>query len=469
MRRLTGFDAQFVYDDGPTEPQSTLKLAFLGPAASARCSGEALRRELAARLPALPPLRWRTLRVPADLHHPVWVDDPALDLDAHIRRVGVPAPGGRRELCALVSEIASHPLDPTRPLWELWLLEGYHGDRSVAVLKLSHALADGAASRLLVERLWSDEVPPAAAPPAPPLPGRAALLRAAARDGARSVCLELPELVRAALAARRRIRAEGGRRRGRGPSPFDRPRTPFSGPLSRRRAFAFSTVPLGVAREVRRALGCTLNDVVVATVAGGVRRALLEQGALPGLPTLGAMPVSIRRPEEAEAFGNRVTTRLFELPTQIADPLERVRAAAAAAAEVKREVALREGAHLEEWLSHVPPVAHKLAGRLMRAIVRLAPRLPGCIVVSNVPGPRWPLRAFGEEIENFVSVGHLKYAAGLNATAWSYGDHLNFGLYACADAHPRLDRVADHVAAAFAELERAVARAAERGRPEAAA
>jgi WS/DGAT/MGAT family acyltransferase len=469
MRRLTGFDAQFVYDDGPAEPQSTLKLAFLGPAASARCTGEALRRELAARLPALPPLRWRTLRVPADLHHPVWVDDPELELDAHVRRVGVPAPGGRRELCALVSEIASHPLDPTRPLWELWLLEGYLGDRVVAVLKLSHALADGAASRLLVERLWSDAPPEAAATPAARLPSRAALLAGAARDLLRGICLELPRLARAAVAARRRIRAAGGSRSGPRPSPFTTPRTPFAGPLSRRRGFAFTTVSLDVAREIRSALGCKLNDVVVATVAGGVRRYLLERGELPGLATLGAMPVSIRRPEEAETFGNRVTTRFFELPTQLADPLARLRAAAAAGAEVKREAALREGAHLEEWLSQAPPIALELASRLMRTLVRLAPHLPGVVVVSNVAGPRRPLRAFGEDVENFVSVGHLKWAAGLNVTVWSYGDKLNFGLYACAAAHPQLDRIADHIAASFEELAQAAAREAPRVEPGAAA
>jgi hypothetical protein len=146
-----------------------------------------------------------------------------------------------------------------------------------------------------------------------------------------------------------------------------------------------------------------------------------------------------------------------------------VRAAAAAGAEVKRAVALREGAHLEEWLSHSPPLVHKLAGRVMRALVRLAPALPCPVVVSNVPGPRWPLRAFGEDVENFVSVGHLKFAAALNVTAWSYGEKLNFGLYACAAAHPQLDRIADHIAAAFRELEQATAQAAARAAQEAAA
>jgi WS/DGAT/MGAT family acyltransferase len=464
VQRLTGFDAQFIYDDGPQEPQHTLKLAVLSPEASARCSREAMKDWIRARLPALPPLRWRALRVPFDLHHPVWVDDPALDLDWHVRRLGLPAPGGRAELCEVVSELAGQPLDPSRPLWEMWLLEGYEGGRVVALLKLSHALADGAASRLLMERLWSDAVAAtgrdAGAPAA--LPSRWRLLGGALRDLARDLGVELPKLLRAALRARRRVRA--ARARGELPeaarfSPLRTPPTPFAGALSRRRAFHFASLSLAGAREIRRAFGCTLNDVVLATAAGAVRRYLLDRGALPGLPTRGFMPASIR--SEGELWGNRITTRFLELPTQLADPVARLRAIVRETKRAKAELRLREGAQLEDFERVLPPLLPKLIALLVRTLVRLRPDFPGGVTVSNVPGPA-ALRAFDGKVENLVSVGHMKFAAGLNVTVWSYADRLNFALYACARAVPDLWRVAEHVGASFEELLEAAAHEAAR-------
>src|SRR5437867_1351899 len=153
---MSGFDAQFIYDEQPEEPQHTLKISFLSAAASAAWSFESARRDLARRIAAIEPLQWRAVRVPLDLHHPVWVADPDLDLDWHVRRTAVRAPGGRDELCEAISQILSVPLDPDRPLWELWWLEGYEGG-VVAVLKISHALADGAASRRLLELLHTPE------------------------------------------------------------------------------------------------------------------------------------------------------------------------------------------------------------------------------------------------------------------------------------------------------------------------
>src|SRR5512139_2060566 len=127
MRRMTGFDAQFVFDERSGEPQHTLKLAFLDARASAGFGVDAARRHVAARLAHLDPLRWCTARVPFDLHHPVWREGGTPDLGWHVRRAAIPAPAGRSELCEVVSQIASAPLDPRRPLWELWLLEGYEG------------------------------------------------------------------------------------------------------------------------------------------------------------------------------------------------------------------------------------------------------------------------------------------------------------------------------------------------------
>jgi WS/DGAT/MGAT family acyltransferase len=230
------------------------------------------------------------------------------------------------------------------------------------------------------------------------------------------------------------------------------PHHPIGGRLSRRRAFHFFSTPLDASKEVRRQLGGTINDVAVAAVVGGVRRWLLERGALPGVATRGFMPASIRRADEALVWGNRVTTRPLDLPTQIADPIARLRAIQHETARAKEELRLREGAHLEDWLRWLPPIAGKAISFLMRSYVRWAPILPGGVTVSNVQGPAEPLTGPWGVVENFVSVGHMKYMAGLNTTVWSYGGKLNFGFYACPRAVPDLPRLSSHVADAFEEL-----------------
>jgi len=463
MRRLSGYDAQFVYDERPTEPQHTLKVSIYSAEASARYSFDGARRELRARLAALPPLRWRAVRVPLDLYHPVWVEDPELDLGRHVQRLTLPAPGGRRELCDAISRIASRPLDPDRPLWEMWMLEGYEGGRIVSVLKMSHALADGGASRELLERLYSQHpVAEPAVEPEPlrgePLPSRWTLVRDALRDRVRDALVELPRLVRASLAARRRLRA--ARRSGALPEevslPLLRwPHTPFSGSLSRRRAFHFTSLPLDDAKRIRGILGCTVNDVVLATASGAVRRYLLARDALPSRPTLVYMPISIREEHERGTWGNHFTARPVPLPTQLACPLARLRAIARATTRVKAEVALRRGALFEQWMGRLPPFVLKLLSHTARTLAHVHPKGPGSLCVSSVPGPAERLHTLGGPIENFVSVGHMKYSAGLNVTVWSYADRLNFGLYACAKAVPDLWRISRYIEESFEELREA--------------
>src|SRR5262245_21465303 len=253
MLRMSGYDAQFIYDEEQrNEPQHTLKISFLGAHASRRFDLAAARRDLAARLPAVEPLQWRAIRVPFDLHHPVWVRVP-VDLTWHVRRMAVPAPGGHDELCEAISEIVSRPLDRDRPLWEQWWLEGYEGGL-VSVLKLSHALADGNASRRLLELVHGDG--PAADRVAfspEPLPTKRRLVADALRDRWRELRHELPRLARATRAATRRP-AEPG------PSALSLFRAaphPLSGPLSSRRAFHFFRVPLAGAQEIRSAFDVT--------------------------------------------------------------------------------------------------------------------------------------------------------------------------------------------------------------------
>lgn len=467
MHRLSGFDSLFIYDERPGETQHTLKVSIWSPEASAGHSLESTRRFVRSRLPLLPPLRWRALRVPLDLHHPVWVETPDLDLRHHVRSLSVPAPAGRDALCALISEIASQPLDPTRPLWELWMLEGYQGNRVVALLKLSHALADGGETRALLETLYGEhpvgEVREATEPlPSEPIPSAGRLVLDALRDRARDL-VKLGGVARASVGAWRRVRAA---RQQEGPVPqtsiFDSPTTPIRGPLSARRAFHFTTVSLAEAQEICRVFGCTVNDVVLATGAGALRRYLRHRGALPGLPLVGMILASIREEHERRTWGNRVSMRPLTLPTHLENPVARLRAASEAASRAKRDLALRRGADTEDWMRWLPPSVPKLFGRVMRAVVRLRPRMTPGVTVSNVRGPEKVLHAPGGPVENLISVGHVKYAKSLNVTVWSYAGQLNFGLYSCAEAIPDLPRLSGFVAESFEELLEAAARESTR-------
>ena len=461
MRRMTGFDALFLYDETPNEPQHTLKVAILGPSFAARSDWFACAKDVATRkLAQTPPFSWRAMRVPFGLHHPVWVEDGRIDADHHIRRLAIPSPGGRRELSETISELAAIPLDPTKPLWELWFLEGYEGGRVAAVLKISHALVDGSATKELLESLLGEAptapirtLPSATRTETAP-PSKRKLLAHAFRELGRDLFVEIPRLARATLAARRRLRSEGNVATP--PNPFRAPRNAFGGPLSRRRAFTFTTVSLDEAKRIKSAHDVTLNDVLIATVAGAARRYLDGRRDLPAEPILGSLTASIRDENERGVFGNRVTARFYKLPTHLADPVERLHRAHEEAAVAKQDVARRAGAHLELWLAAMPPIVLKLFGRLIRRVVRFT-RVSGGVVVSSVPGPRKPLYAGSTLVENFISVGHMKYVAGLNVTVWSYADKLNFAIYACREAVPDAWRIADAIDESFAELSRAAA------------
>lgn len=467
MHRMSGYDAAFIYDERPEEPQHTLKVAVWGPEASAAYSLEATRRFVRTRLPQLPPLRWRARRVPFDLYHPVWLDGPEPDLDHHVRARRLPDPGDREALCREISRIASRRLDPRRPLWEMWMLEGYRGDRVVAVLKMSHALADGAASRELLERLYSParaEEAASAARPADASPSRARLLRDALRDRLWHAVTVLPRLGRDTHRTRASLRRAPVARRyaGRRISLLSSPRTPFAGRPGPERSFHFASVPLADARAIRAEFGCTLNDVVLATAAGALHTYLRERRELPGLPTLAHMPASIRADDERDAFGNRITARTLSLPTHLADPVERLRAVSQLAGEAKEDLQRRHGANLEDWLRWLPPIASKGIGYAARLFVRMNPGFTGGVTISSVPGPRHALQAPGGPVEDIVSVGHVKYVAGLNVTAWSYRERLNFGLYACPRSVPDAARFSRQVSESFEALHKAATRSATR-------
>src|SRR5262249_24050370 len=412
VERLTGIDASFLYMETPTPHMHTIKVAVLEPAPDVDYSIERVKADLRERLHLLPPFRRRVIEVPLGLHHPLWIEDPAFDLDRHVRRAVVPSPGGSRELDRVISEIASVPLDRRRPLWELWLLEGLAGGRVAAVGKIHHAVADGVAVAGLLANVMAPDLSGLAEPEREArwmpeaVPSRARLLRDALRDHGGQV-RRLPALARRTL---HNVRAASRWRHAAAVTPplplRDVPPTSFNGSLTARRTFVSTALPLDQIGLVRRAFGVTLNDVLLALVAGTLRACL----------------------EAQRLRGNRLSNIFTSLCTDVADPVDRLHAIHDVTTSAKTLHDVLGADLFEAWMQYAPP---KLSSWWMHLYARLHVvnhhRPPVNVIVSCVPGPRAELGWPGGTLEAIYSVGPIIEGTALNFTAWSYADRPSVG------------------------------------------
>ena len=464
MERLSGIDAGFLYMETSTLHMHTIKVAVLDIAPGADYSVAGIRRAMAERMHLLPPFRRRVVEVPFGIHHPVWIEDPDFNLDHHLRRAVAAHPGGQGELDAVVSQIASVPLDRRHPLWELWIVEGLAEGRVAAVAKIHHALADGVAVAELLANVMSPD--PAAVTPPPPqawspdrLSSRAELLRQAARERLRLV-RSLPALAWTTL---RGVRAASRQRRAAALKPplpmLNVPRTSFNGTLTFRRQFVSTSLPLDDIKVIRRALGVTVNDVLLGLVASSLRRYLAARGETPRRPLVAEVPVSTDRAGDPRRLaGNRVANIFTSLCTDIDDPVERLRRIHEHM-QTGKELNQALGPDLfRQWTEHTPP---RIFAWLVRQYVRLhiadLHPPPINVIVSSVPGPRQSLYWAEGHLHQLYSVGPLVESVALNVTAWSYVDRLNVGLLCCPDRLADLHQVADGLHRALGELLEAVA------------
>jgi diacylglycerol O-acyltransferase len=441
MQRLSGQDAFFLYRETPTAHQHTLKLAVYEPPAPLPSYAE-IKAGIARHLHLMAPLRRRLVWVPLGLHHPVWIEDPDFDLDFHVRRVGVPSPGGPRELDEMVSEIASHALDRAHPLWELWVLEGIAGGRQAAVLKLHHAVADGVVAATLIERT---AVRSAAAETPPPerawqperVPPRWRLVGDALWDLLRGL-VRLPAMLATTVRGLRGLVAARRAAQIAAPLAYDTPDTPFNKALRARRVFATTSLSLDECRRVKAAFGITLNDVVLALCGGSLRRWLTERGSEPTRPLIASIPVAADESGDApRLYGNRVAYFQTALRIDLADPIERLLATRAVTLEAKRELEIVGRGTAPDWMEYLPAVPYTIVKRL-QSYFRLADLYPSPsnLVVSNVSGPREPLYWSGSRLVELYSVGPLSEGIGLNLTVWSYCDRMYCALLACHEQVP---------------------------------
>jgi len=426
MRRLNGVDALLLYTEAPEIHMHTLKIGILDVSElDGGFTFELFRRVAEPRLLALAPLRYQLVDIPLKLHHPMWVENPGIDFDHHVRRVSMPAPGGRRELDQLIGEIAGTPLDRDRPLWEMYVAEGLAGDRVAIIHKVHHVLADGVASANQLG--WAIQAEP------PEFPAKAihtaarertksGLMVAAGRDHARQI-RRLPKLLADTASGVSRVRRRV-KERGTHPelaSNFAPPPTFINHVVTPARRFATAPLALADVKETAKALGVTINDVVLTTVAGALRELLLKYDGAAETPLIAGVPVSYGDPDRLA--GNEFTYMTPSLAVHVDDPLERLRLTATATAIAKENNELLGPGLIPSWLNFLPPAMAPPAFRWQSK--RMESSMIFNLTVSNVPGPRERGSFGGAVISEIYSVGPLVAGSGMNVTVWSYVDQLN--------------------------------------------
>ena len=481
MKQLTGLDATFLYMETPSTYGHVSGLSIYDRPSPDFDPLQAWRDQIERRLHLLEPLTRRLRNVPFNLDHPFWIEDPDFDLDFHVRHTAVPPPGGDEQVQDLVARIIARPLDRARPLWESYVIDGLAGDRFGILTKIHHATVDGASGVELLTIMLDtspsgDEVPPPDPTPrqAEPVPSDAEVLGRAARTlvrkpgrflvlGARTMrslgeASRNPVLQASGQQLRDGLRGPLGtvlnlgrsrpeeRDEAPQPLPHNAPSTIFNASISPHRSFAYRSVSMDAIKAIKGAIGCTVNDVVMAVCAGGLRTYLERRDALPDGPMVAMVPVSIRTGEEVERWSNRVSAIFADLPTDEPDPLQRIR-------KVNNAMALAKGLHdalpadqLTEFADFPPPAVFARASR-MATRFQLGNRttMPVNITISNVPGPREPLYMAGAKLAHYVPVSTVVEGQGLNITVQSYCDTLDFGLVGCARLVPDIGVLLDDI------------------------
>jgi len=416
-----------------------------------------LRAAIEARLHRVPRFRQRVASVPGE-GHPVWIDDDRFNIAYHVRHTALPRPGDADALKRVTGRIMSQQLDRGKPLWEMWFIEGLEDDRFALISKTHHCMIDGVAGAELMSVLL-DLSPDATVPPPRPWTPRpapsGALLLADAVMRRIAQPIGALQALRGAIAQPREAVAQigeaaGGVRDALAPSfrsASDTPLNVETGPHRR-----FETVEHRVAdfKAVKDALGGTLNDVVLATVAGALRAFFLDRGLrIQELEVRAMVPVSVRPKGDGGALGNQITQMVAPLPVGLSDPIERLKAVRETMGNLKESKQALGGRVLTaigEWT--VPNV-------LVQAVRMTVRSRPYNLVVTNVPGPQIPLYLLGARMRDTHPVAPLTPGQSLNIALFSYDGGLYWGLNACYDAVPDLDVLAGHLRESFSELQRA--------------
>jgi len=453
-------DATFLYTETPAAHMHVTGVSVFDPTTVPDgYDFEKVKELVRNRLQLLPPFRRRLAEIPFGLHHPLWIEDPDFDLDFHIRRAALPAPGGDRELAEFAAEVNSRPLERTRPLWEMYVIEGLENGFIATVTKTHHAAIDGVSGAELTVNLLDLQPEPMVVPEQDPpwqpdkVPSDMELVGWA-----------LASLARQPLAAMKAARrtaemAIGLRRRNRlpgvtpPPAPFSAPRTSINVSIGPHRRVAFTEVKLDDVKMIKNALGGTVNDVVLALCSGALRRYFADHDEHLEEPLVAMVPISVRTEDQKGAMGNRVSSMFVNLNSDIDDPVKRLHAIQDGTKDAKEQEKAFSAEALTDWTEFAAPAVAARAFRLLsntRIFDRTRPIFN--VTISNVPGPNFPLYSAGARMVAMYPLGPILDGGALNITCMSYMGSMFFGLNADRDAVPDVDAIAGHLGDALTEL-----------------
>jgi diacylglycerol O-acyltransferase / wax synthase len=452
--RLTGLDASFLHlEDASSHMHVAGVMLFEGPPPPYADLLEAFER----RLPLVPRYRQRLAFVPLAQGRPRWVDDPHFNLRYHVRSTALASPGSERQLKDLAGRVFSQQLDRDKPLWEVWLVEGLDDDRFAVLSKTHHALVDGISGVDIMSVLF-DTSPEPSAPTDPgdrwlprPLPSRTQLLAEALVERA-TIPAEIGRSARAVLRGPRRIAAGirdaavgVGAMAWAGLNPA--PSSPYNMPIGPHRRFTWVRTDLKDVKAIKDELGGTVNDVVLSVVAGGLGRHLRRRGVnTDGLELKAMVPVSVRTDVQRGALGNRVAAMMAPLPVWCQEPVARLDIVSEQLKGLKSGGQAVGAQVLTDLSGFAPPTIMDQASRLM------ARQRFFNLVVTNVPGPQFPLYLLGRRMLDPFPMVPLAKNQALGVALLSYDGHINFGLVGDYDLMWDLDDFADDLEESLAEL-----------------
>lgn len=444
MERLSGLDASFLYLESRAQLMHIVGLIELDPdTVEGGYSFEKMRDVLDRRIAGLPTFRRKLRDSILNIDHPVWVEDRNFDIESHVHRVAVPPPGGRHELADFCAHIAGVPLDRSKPLWEMWVIEGLVDGKIAVLLRMHHAGVDGVSAADLLAKLCT------VGPDEPELDEESlaqsagdASLAGLAVDGVLQVARRplsfarlLPKTAQVPFDWISRARRNEAM-----PLPFRAPRTPFNKSITGHRSLAYTQVSLTDVKRIKNHFGVKINDVVLSVCAGALRSYLDELGELPDQPLVAMVPVSVHGDNDDDLVTqgtNKVTGMFTTLATDIADPIERITTVGEQVRKSKEHHGSMDSNLFRGWAQFVPPATIGVAMRLY-ASQELADRHPVIynLVISNVAGPDFPMYYLGARIEGMYPLGPVFHGAGMNITVFSLDGHLNVGVIGCKELVP---------------------------------
>ena len=462
LERLSALDVSFLANESSSAHMHVGAVAiFEGPPPAY----DDLAEHVSSRLHLVPRFRQKLAFPPAPTGRPFWVDDPAFNLSYHLRHSALPSPGSEDQLRRMAARIFSQQLDRTKPLWELWLVQGLTRKRFAFVTKTHHALVDGVSGVDIATVLFDLKPIPEPAEaddgwvPSPEPSGASLLAKDA--EGVASAPLRLTRrLEKAVRHPQTTVRQVTESLTALGEVGWNfanpAPETPINVPIGSHRRFEWVRSDLRQFKRIKNALGGTVNDVVLAVVTGAVRDWLHSRGVrTEGMELRAQVPVSIRAEGEHGQLGNRIAAVRGPMPVYIDDPVRRLRVVRQGMEGIKQSKQALGAEVISRFNDFAPPTLLAQAVR-----INFSTRLFN-LVVTNVPGPQIPLYVLGRELQDIFPVGFLPPNQALFIAIMSYNGSVNFGLLADYDAIDDIEQLTAGVERSLAELLEAAERARE--------